>query len=134
MGAEATYTEKLQCGGSLEVTTQGFRIQYYFPGPDQRHNGTFLNVSGDRVEKYISAFDENWREYVQLKTSIPAGGEFQQSGRMGMQIRIGGFHEGVCIQSYHMPIRTETQQQKVIGSYRYALKRATEAQNLLKQL
>jgi len=134
MGAVGVYSEKLPCGGTLEVTAQGFRIHYYFPGPDMRHNGTLVDVPGAEVEAYMNAFAENWREFQQLKASIPVGGQFQRAGRKGMQIRIGPFREGVCLEMYHMPIRTEAELQSVIGSYRYALQRAAQAQALLQRL
>ena len=134
MAAAGTYSEQLPCGGKLEVTATGFRIHYYFPGPDARHNGTFVDVPGAQVESHIAAFEENWREFQELRATIPAGGEFQRPGKQDMQIRVGGYNEGVCLRSYHMPIRTEQELQRVVGGYRYALRRASEVQALLHRL
>lgn len=132
--ADGTYSEKLPCGGTLEVTRTGFRIRYYFPGPDNRSNGTFVNVEGHRLEEYIAAFGNNWNEYQRLKLTIPKGGEFQHPGEMGMTIRIGKFAEGVCLQSYHMPIYSLDGLNRVIESYEYAAKRAKQAREMLRAM
>jgi hypothetical protein len=134
MAAAGTYSEKLPCGGTLEVTASGFRIRYYFPGPDARHKGTFVDVNGSEIEAYISAFAENWDEYQKLKATIPAGGNFQKAGKKGMQIRIGSYHQGVCIQEYHMPLDTPACVRRVIESYRYAIARANRAMTMIQSL
>jgi hypothetical protein len=128
-----TYEELLPCGGKLNVTKTSWGISYYFPGPDRRHNGTFVSVPGKSIEQYISAFTNNWSEYEQLKTAIPRGDEFSKAGKMGMSIHIGSF-EGVCLQSYHMPIRSAQQLERVISGYRYAAQRAPQIQKLLASL
>lgn len=129
-----TYEEPLPCGGKLKVTKMDWEISYYFPGPDMRYNGDFVSVPGNSIEKYISAFNENWAEYEQLKSAIPSGGNFSKKGKMGMMIRIGNFAQGVCIQSYHMPISSKQQLQKVISGYRYAFQRAPQIQEFLASL
>ena len=134
MGESCTYSEKLSCDGTLAVTTKGFRIRYYFPGPEARSRGTFVDVDGARIEEYIQAYEANWNTYRQLKASIPSGGEFQQEGQLGMQIRIGRFNEGVCIQAYHMPLKTEDEVQANIASSRYAMERAAKAITMPREL
>ena len=129
-----SYEEPLPCGGKLRVTITSWEISYYFPGPDHRHNGTLISVPGSSIEKYISAFNENWAEYEQLTSAIPSGGDFSKSGKMGMTIRIGSFAQGVCIQSHQMPISSKQQLEKVIGSYRYASQRAPQIQQFLASL
>lgn len=129
-----TYEEPLSCGGTLKVCETSWQISYYFSGPDMRYNGTFLSVPGFRIDQYISAFNENWAEYEQLKSAIPKGGGFSKPGKMGMQIHIGNSGEGVCIESYHMPIRSKQQLEKVINDYRYATQRAPQIQELLASL
>jgi len=129
-----TYEEPLPCGGKLKVTKTSWEISYYFSGPDLRYNGTFVSVQGKSVEQYISAFHDNWEEYKKLKESIPKGGEFSKAGKMGMSIRIGNYAQGVCIQSYHMPISSEQQLEKVISGYRYAAQRAPQIQQFLASL
>lgn len=128
------YEEPLLCGGKLKVTNESWEISYYFPGPDFRYNGTFFSVRGDSVEKYIVAFEENWKEYEKLKPTIPEGAEFTKPGKMGMDIRIGKLSQGVCIKSYHMPISSKKKLEEVISGYKYALKRALQVQNMLATL
>jgi hypothetical protein len=134
MAGAGTYSEKLPCGGTLEVTKDGFRIRYYFLGPDARHNGTFVDLQGSRLRDYISAYQENWEKLLALKATIPAGGEFSQAGTMGMQIRLGKFNAGVCIRAYHMPLNTKTSLERVIASFEYAIKRAEKAQAMLREI
>jgi hypothetical protein len=128
------YEEPLPCGGKLKVTKLSWEISYYFPGPDMRYNGTLVSVTGSSIEAYISAFNENWTEYEQLKSVIPSGGDFSKPGKMGMTIRIGNFAPGVCIHSYHMPISSKQQLVKVIDGYRYASQRAPQIQKFLASL
>lgn len=99
-----------------------------------RYNGIFVEVPGASIEKYISAFTENWVEYEKLKSTIPTGGNFSKPGKQGMTIRIGDFSQGVCIESYHMPISSAQQLEKVIVGYRYAAKRAPRIQEFLDAL
>lgn len=129
-----TYEESLPCGGKLRVTKTSWEVSYYFPGPDLRYNGTFVSVPGGSIEKYISAFNENWAQYEKLKETIPIDGEFSKLGKMGMTIRIGNFAQGVCIRSYHMPISLKQQLEKLIGSYCYAAQRAPQIQDFLASL
>lgn len=128
-----TYEELLPCGGRLKVMKTWWEISYYFSGPDMRYNGTFVSVSGGLIEQYISAFSENWAEYEQLKGAIPKDGNFSKLGKKGMTIRIG-FAQGVCIQSYYMPISSVQQLEKLISGYRYAAQRAPQVQQFLASL
>jgi len=128
-----TYEEPLPCGGKLKVTKASWEISYYFSGPDMRYKGTFVSVPGASIEEYISAFIENWEDYEKLKAIMP-NGDASKPGRKGMTIRIGHFSQGVCIQSYHMPISSTQQLEKVIGSYRYAAQRAPLIQEFLESL
>ncbi len=64
------------------------------------------------IEQYISAFNENWAEYEQLKASIPKGGDFSKPGKQGMTIRIGNFSQGVCIRLYSAKSTTNS---KILG-------------------
>jgi hypothetical protein len=129
-----TYEEQLPCGGKLKVSKISWEITYYFHGPDMRYNLTVVSVPGSSIEQYITAFNDNWAEYEQLKASIPKDGAFEKNGKMGMSIRIGNFAQGVCLRSHHMPISSAQQLERVIGGYRYAVHRAPQIQNLLMSL
>ena len=49
------YSEKLKSGGELKVSVNNWYIQYYSSGPDLRYNGTFVNIEGKDIDKYIDA-------------------------------------------------------------------------------
>lgn len=134
MSTGGIYEEQLPCGGTFRVSKSEWEVRYYFPGPDLRHNGTFVTLAGSSLPRYIEAFNENWAEYESLKSSIPSGGEFTKIGKMGMNIRIGQFAQGVCLHLYHMPISTRQQLQKIIDGYMYATQRAPQVQNFLASL
>lgn len=134
MNRAGTYTETLPCGGKLEVTKQSWQIEYYLPGPDRRHNGEFLRIQGSSLEKYIDALMANWTDFQTLKAAIPSGGEFNKEGKLGMSIRVGGYHEGVCLKSYHMPVNTQAGFEKILAGYRYALQRAPQVAAFLQKL
>lgn len=128
------YTERLPCGGTLEVTNYSWEIEYYFPGPDRRHSGEIVRIQGSSLEKYIDALIVNWSDYKTLKATIPHGGQFTKHGKLGMSIHVGGYNEGICLRSYHMPINTEAGLENIITSYRYALLRAPQVAALLEKL
>lgn len=41
---KAKYIEALASGGELNVTENGWYIQYYFNGPDLRYNDEFVTI------------------------------------------------------------------------------------------
>jgi hypothetical protein len=126
MNTQGTYSETLPSGGTLNVSSTGWSIRYYFPGPDRRYNGTSVWIKESEVEEYIQAFIENYDEWEKLKEVVPEGGSFNKSGKANMTIRVGGHWDGVCLRSYEMPIKDKNKLSEVIESYRYAIKRARE--------
>lgn len=134
MSVSGTYEEELEGGGKLVVSASGWGIRYYFAGPDFRYKGEFVTVEGARIREYMEAFSENWVEYLRLKGTLPAGGEFQKLGKCGMTIRVGKFAQGVCLKSYHMCISSELDLRKVISAYEHASVRAQQVQGMLRSL
>lgn len=132
--AAGTYTEELPCGGKLSVTPAAWFIEYYFPGPDLRYNGTFLRIPDHLVPAYIEAFRANWKEFERLKKATPPGGTIEKVGAAGMTIRVGGRWSGVSIQAYHMPMNARAQIDRIISVYQYAIERVAEIQTLLREL
>lgn len=129
-----TYEETLPCGGELRVSKNEWEVRYYFPGPNLRHKGEFVTVPGKLIDGYIEAFEANYREFETLKAVIPANSDFSKDGMRGMSIRLGRFAQGVCIRSYHMPLSTRAQLERVTDGYRYAAKRAPQIQEFLRSL
>lgn len=129
-----TYSERISDAGTLEVTAADWHIRFYFAGPDRRYNGTFFRVPGSQVDEYVAAYLQNWQTYLGLKQHIPAGANFDQAGLLGMRIRIGSFAEGVCLTSYHDPIRDQGALNRRIEGLRRAAVKAREVQRLLRGL
>lgn len=134
MSNQGIYEAELPCGGKLRISAIDWEISYYFPGPDNRYNGTFVSIPGEQLDQYILAYKKNWNEYVKLKSSIPEGGEFSKEGELEMSIRVGDSFEGVCLRSYHMPINNKDDLIKVIEGYQYAKNKSSKIQQFLADL
>ena len=50
-----TCREELASGGTLIISENDFRIEYFFPGPDGRYGGVRVNIPGRKVETYMRA-------------------------------------------------------------------------------
>ena len=71
-------------------------------------------------------------KYCKENNLLMSGGS-DYHGEMGMSIRIGGFNEGVCLQSYHLPIKTQAELSEVIDDYEGAKKKAALIQRILRR-
>lgn len=134
MKSLGTYSESLPYGGTLKISRDSWEIQYYFPGPDRRYNGTFKTIPSSQIDSYIEAFQKNWEEYEKLKNTVPSGGDFSKIGANGMTIRVGKYRSGVCLQSYHLCLSTKADIDSIISSYRNAKEKAKAMQTLLQGL
>lgn len=126
------YTEKLTHRGELKVQKKTWCIQYYFPGPDRRYNGTFVQIDGNNIDRYISALRKNFEKYLALNKSVQSNTPIALKGDMGMTIIIGGRLTGVGLASYHMLIDSESELEKIIKEFKAAEIRAKEIQAMLK--
>ncbi len=128
------YQEPLDSGGSLVVTPNGWRIEYYFLGPDLRYNGHSFSISSDKVDDYIKAYKINFDKYEELLKIIPPQGTFETYGECGMSICIGGYRNGVHIsygRNTAFPITTRKKLHEIINDYEYSKKRAEEIIKIL---
>lgn len=131
------YKEKLESGGSLVVNDKDWFIEYYFPGPDLRYNGSFVRIPSKSIDKYIEAWKNNFATYVKLKEllNLDKDSKFQQSGEEGMIIRIGGIAEGVFIANgWTMNVTKKERIDKIINDYENSKERAIEIQKMLKTI
>lgn len=128
------YTERLASGGELIVSATDWKIKYYFPGPDRRYNGTFFEVPGKDIDKYISAWRSNYKKYLQLKGMFIENGTYETSGDAGMMIRVGGYFDGVSIFKWHMNVNTQMKINQIVKDYGMAKEKAIKIQALLKSL
>ncbi len=128
---QGEYSEKLQNEGELKVKANSWKICYYFSGPDSRYNSTLVYVYDKEIDSYITAWKNNFTKYQQLKNILPQGGNTVYPGEKGMSIRFG-FHEGVCIRDYHLPIKTQEQLDAIIKEYELVKFKAVHIQKILK--
>ncbi len=133
---DGEYKEKLPFGqGDLIVTKNNYYIQFYFPGPDLRYNGTFVKILANEMDSYINAYKNNWEKYQELKEiKSKLGNEFSVTGELGMKITIGGWIDGICINSYHLPINSERKVTNIIESFIWAKSKGPEIMNFLKSI
>lgn len=128
------YKEKLKSGGELIVTEKDWKIRYYFPGPDLRYNGTVFVVPSQKIDKYIEAWKNNFATYLKLKTTLNLDGSYSKIGEEGMKITIGGFRDGVSIDSWHMNVRTQDTIDAIVNDYLWAKQKAPIIQEMLRTL
>ena len=130
------YKEELPFGkGQLIVTKNNYHIQFYFQGPDLRYNGTFIRINSSEIDTYIRAYQDNWEKFKEMSSmQKKLGGELNANGKLNMRINVGGWANGVCIESYHMPLSSEKQIKSIIDSFNWAKNRGPEIKRFLKSL
>ncbi len=124
-----TCREELASGGTLIISENDFRIEYFFPGPDGRYGGVRVNIPGRKVETYMKAWKKNYERYEELqKAAGESAGKRPAAirGECGMTIRTG-FMDGVYLKGSHMRVADRTQLDMIIRDYRYALGRWQES-------
>ena len=62
-----TCREELASGGTLIISENDFRIEYFFPGPDGRYGGVRVNIPGRKVETYMRAWQKNYERHEELQ-------------------------------------------------------------------
>ena len=128
------YSEKLTIpGATLKVTSDNYYISFYFPGPDYRYNGDFLNITSDEIDEYIIAYKNNWVIYKQLE-DLKLDGEITKTGDKNMTIRCGGYYTGICLNHYHLPICSLDDLNKLIEELASIKERAIKIQNAISDL
>lgn len=70
---KARYIEPLSSGGELIVTADEWFVQFYFSGPDLRHNGQFVTIPSEKIDTYIEAFKENFLKLKNCRNQYPKG-------------------------------------------------------------
>ena len=61
-------------------------------------------------------------------------GTYQKFGEAGMKISIGGFRDGVCIDGWHMNVKTQEEIDRIVEDYEKAKEKAIAIQKMLKSL
>lgn len=128
-----SYTLELKTGGEIKCSGNRWTIEYYFPGPDLRYNGTFISIPGEQIDEYINAWKNNFKRYQILKQALPSDGEYRESGEMGMIINVGGLREGVGL-DYRFIWSSQAVIDEIIADYVYAKNTAEKILNALKNI
>lgn len=128
------YEEQLKSGGILVVTENSWHIQYYFPGPDLRYNGTHFSVNGSRIDNYIKAWINNFAFIKKIQSELPESGNFECKGEMDMYIHVNRTGGYVTIDRYHFPVSNESTLHQVINDYAISKKKAELLMNFVYEM
>ena len=92
--------------GKLHIDSKGASIRFYFPGPDARYKGTHFNIWEEDIDKYIQAYQNNWKTATQLreKAKETPKTELKQVGEMRMNIVATSRSFTIYLHQYHLPI------------------------------
>ncbi len=118
--------------GELKASNLGWHIELYLPGPDMRYNGDRIIINPNDLTPYIQAYEENWKRYKELKAMKKEEKKITMKGKKNMTINAGGPFDGVCIRSYHLPIKTERKLKEFIETLKWAEKRGIEVMKAIK--
>jgi len=119
------YKEELPSGGTFTINDgKGWNISYYTPGPDRRYNGHYYTLYGDEIDKYINAWKENFKKYVDMKSVFKANGTYSTIGLCNMCINIGGYHDGVSLDLWQKPVNQKKEIEQIIADYEDVKSRA----------
>ena len=120
-----TCREELASGGTLIISENDFRIEYFFPGPDGRYGGVRVNIPGRKVETYMRAWQKNYERYEELQKAAGASVVKRPAamrGECGMTLRTG-FKDGVNQKGSNKRVTERVQLDMIIRDYGYALDR-----------
>ena len=119
--------------GKLHIERNSASIQFYFPGPDARYNGTVYMISEDHIDQYIHALIENWKSAKQLHETAKnfPDAELKQTGLMDMRIVATSKYSSLCFFKYHLEIYSEERYQNVLNVLQMAKLRIVEVRSKL---
>lgn len=128
------YQENLADGGKLRVFANRWEIEYYFPGPDLRHKGTFVRFADREIENLIDEYRAAYQKWKDLKQSAIKGTELTLPASAHLTVRVGGYLDGVCLAIRHDPVNNDSKLQQKVDSYVLALERAPKIQEMLRHI
>lgn len=119
--------------GDLHIKADCAYIQFYFPGRDLRHKGTFFNIAETEIDNYIQAYKLNWLKAQELfeKAQELPNTLFNIVGEKGMNISVSQSSINIYLYQYHLPIGTEEQCQDIIRKFQEAQLRIKEIRKKL---
>lgn len=117
----------------LHISAHHADIQFYFPGPDLRYNGTFFRIPEAEIDNYIKAYELNWQKALELHQKaqeLPCT-VLKISGEKGMNIEASQNSFTIYLHQYHLPIRSEEQYIEITQKLRIAKLRIEEIRDKL---
>lgn len=119
--------------GKLHIGATRADIQFYFPGPDLRYNGTFFNIPESEIDNYIQAYKDNWIKAQELyeKAQTLPDTTLRIVGEKGMNIIVSNRSIDIYLHQHHLPVRTEEQCSNMINRLQIAKLRIKEIQQKL---
>jgi hypothetical protein len=132
--ADGMLEERLTCGGTLQVTEKSWQILYVFGGPTTRHRPRLFSIDGKSMSSYISALQENWRQYEVLKSKLPESSDYQKEVNMNMTVRVCPHIGGLYVHYPYLHVANTQRLDALVDSWRKAAQRAAELIRVLKSL
>ncbi|MCH5155052.1 MAG: hypothetical protein J1F69_00450 [Clostridiales bacterium] len=129
------FSEFLPSGGRLVVNVQSWYVHYYFPGTEIRLGGESYYIHDNQIDSYIAAWQDNLKQYKELKATLPEKSESVTRGKLGMIIAVNSrIQEGVSLSYHGINAKNEKDLKKILDSYEYARNRANLIMSFLRQL
>ncbi len=107
-------------GGSLIATPKNWKLQFAFPGPDQRYQYTFVNLEPNDIGALLVSYPVAFERYLRLKRELPPSTKANETVGSHLTIRVNDFADGVCLATYRSPVRTEVELDHHLGILRDA--------------
>ncbi len=116
--------------GKLHIGEKNTFIQFYFPGPDAKHKGTFFSIKENDIDNFIEAYRSNWNIATELYLKIKdiPNTTIKQIGKMNMNVIISNTSITLYLHKYHLPVRTEKECEEIINLFLTAKHRIKEIQ------
>lgn len=117
----------------LHIRPHSADIQFYFPGPDLRYNGTFFQITENEIDAYIQAYKINWlkaKELYEKAQELP-NTELKITGEKNMEIWATNKYFTIYLHKYHLPIATEKEYKDIINQLHIAKLRIEEIRQKL---
>lgn len=91
----------------LIVEPKRWRVEAYFPGPDQRYRGTSWRLELPNVDRFAQALRDAWHKLEQLECEAPSRGEFVAHAAMNIQIMVRSHRgRGITVHQHYGLIKS----------------------------
>ena len=126
MNRTGVYRATLWCGAVIEVTTEGWSIQYVFPSTSYYDKDKVNVLQGNQVDEYIETLINCWNKYEELSETRVDEGPSSVKFAKGMTIRINGTKNGVKLDLPKLIVTSEEQIEEIVACFKFAKRRAAD--------